>query len=288
MSVAKLASELEALLQKRIQADDLVLPTMPAVALEVQKILDDPEAGMKEVAIALEKDPVLAARSLKMASSAVLAGKAPPATLAEALARLGAKTIKRLLVEAAAQRLFQSRIPRVNRQLKVLWEHSVAVGLLARDVHTIAGGTDPEGAYLSGLLHDVGKPVVATILLEVERLLSDTDQRQWIDTGQWLEVVAAVHRPVGVALAESWRLPEAVASCVKAPPDYLPEDKASLVNAVRFSNALAKQAGVCAGAVDAAANDAVVAAGRTAIGLTDENLEALTKGLQERIAGLYA
>jgi putative nucleotidyltransferase with HDIG domain len=288
MSVAKLASQLEAILQKRIQEDQLVLPTMPAVALEVQRILDDPEAGMKEVALALEKDPVLAARSMKQASSAALAGKGPPATLAEALARLGAKTIKRLLVEAAAQRLFQSRIPKVNGQLKVLWQHSTAVGLLAREVQTIAGGTDPEGAYLSGLLHDVGKPVVATILLEVERLLSDADQRQWIDTGQWLEVVAAVHRPVGVALAESWHLPAVVVDCVKAPPDYLPEDKASVLNAVRFGNALAKQAGICAGAVDAAANDAVVVAGRAAIGLSDENLEALTKGLQERVAGLYA
>lgn len=288
MSVARLASELEGILQKRIQADQLVLPTMPAVAVEVQKILDDPEAGMPEVAVALAKDPVLTARSMRKAASAALAGKAAPATLPEALARLGAKTIKTLLIEAAAQRVFTSRIPKVNGQLKVVWEHSVAVGLMAREAHGLAGGTDPEGAYLAGLLHDVGKPVVATMLLEVERLLSDVDQRRWIDSGQWLEVVAAVHRPVGTALAESWHLPETVIACVKEPGDYRPEDKASITNAVRLGNALAKKAGLCAGAVDQAANQAVVAAGQAAMGLSDENLETLAKVLTERMAGLYA
>ena len=51
MSVEKLASELEVILTKRIQSDQLVLPTMPAVALKVAEILKDPDAGMKEVAI---------------------------------------------------------------------------------------------------------------------------------------------------------------------------------------------------------------------------------------------
>ena len=287
MSVDKLASELEAILVKRIQSDQLVLPTMPSVALKVQEILKDPDSGMKEVAAALEKDPVLSARALRMATSAAFAGGAKKVSLQEALARLGAKTLKSLLIEASAQKLFVSRNPQINEQLKVLWEHSVAVGTMARDVLALSGAADSEGAYLAGLLHDVGKPVVATILLEVERQLTDVYQRNWIDSGEWLQVIAKVHRQVGVALAERWQLPPSITACVKESAEYDKGDRASFVNAVCFANALAKKSGVYAGPIDAEDNDAIIMIGRSVMGISDDVLRSLTKGLRERVAGLY-
>lgn len=287
MSVEKLASELEAILTKRIQSDQLVLPTMPAVAMKVAEILKDPDAGMKEVAAALEKDPVLSARALRMATSAAFAGGGKKVTLQEALARLGTKTIKGLLVEAAAQKLFVSRNPQINEQLRVLWEHSVAVGTMARDVLALTGAADSEGAYLAGLLHDVGKPVVATMLLELERQLTEVYQRNWIDSGEWLDVITKVHRPIGVALGERWQLPPSIVACIKESQEYDKGERNSFANAVCFSNALAKKSGIYAGKVDAEDNDAIIMIGRSVIGISDDILRTLTKGLRERVTGLY-
>jgi len=287
MSVERLASELEGILLKRIQADQLFLPTMPAVATQVMEILRDPDAGMKEVAQVMERDPVLAARTLRMATSAAFAGAGTKITLQEALARLGTKVLKGLLVEASAQKLFVSNTPRINESLRALWEHSVAVGILARDVLALTGAVDSDSAYLAGLLHDVGKPVVATILLEVERQLTDVYQRNWIDSGEWLQVIAKVHRVVGVALAERWQLPPAITACVKESAEYDKGDRASFVNAVCFANALAKKSGVYAGPIDAEDNDAIIMIGRSVMGISDDVLRSLTKGLRERVAGMY-
>ncbi len=287
MSVEKLASQLEAILLKRIEGDQLVLPTFPSVALQVQEVLKDPEAGMKEAAAALEKDPVLSARVLKMATSAAFAGGTKKVTLSEALARLGTKTLKSLLVEASAQKLFVSRNPQINEQLKVLWEHSVAVGTMARDVLALTGAPESEGAYLAGLLHDVGKPVVATVLLELERQLTDVHQRAWIDSGEWLEVIGKVHRPIGVALAERWQLPAPIVASIKESAEYDKSDRHSFANAVCFANAVAKKTGIYAGPVDAEDNDAIIMIGRSAIGISDEIIRTLTKGLRERVPGLY-
>jgi len=287
VSVDKLAQQLEAILTRRIESDQLILPTMPAVALKVQEVLKDPDAGMKEAAAALEKDPVLSARVLRMATSAAFAGGTRKVTLAEALARLGNKALKSLLVEAAAQKLFVSRNPQINEQLKVLWEHSVAVGVMARDVLALAGAADSESAYLAGLLHDVGKPVVATILLEVERQLTEVYQRNWIDSGEWIEVVGRVHRPVGVALAERWQLPPPIVACVRESTEYDKGDRLSLANAVCFANALAKKTGIYAGPHDEEDTDALVMIGRSLIGISDDVLRTLTKGLRERVTGLY-
>jgi len=287
MSVEKLAGELEGILVKRIQTDQLFLPTMPAVATRVLEVLRDPDAGMKEAADVLEKDPVLAARTLRMATSAAFASGTKKVTLHEALARLGTKALKSLLVEASAQKLFVSRNPQINEQLRVLWEHSVAVGTLARDVLALTGAGDSESAYLAGLLHDVGKPIVASVLLEVERQLTEVYQRNWIDSGEWLEVIGKVHRRVGVALAEKWQLPHAIAVCIRDGGEYDKADRSSLSNAVCFSNALAKKSGIAAGKVDADDNDALVMIGRSVIGISDDILRTLTKGLRERVGKLY-
>jgi putative nucleotidyltransferase with HDIG domain len=288
MSVEKLASELEAILLKRIKADQLVLPTMPSVAVRVLEILRSPDAGMKEAAAVLEQDPVLAARTLRQATSAAFAGGTKKLTLHEALARLGTRALKALLVEASAQKLFVSRNPQINEQLKTLWEHSVAVGSLARDVLALTGAQDSDSGYLAGLLHDVGKPVVATVLLEVERQLSEVHQRAWVDSGEWLAVVGKVHRPVGVALAEKWQLPPPIAASIRDAGEFDKSERHSLANAVCFANALAKKSGLAAGAFDAEDNDAIVMIGRSVIGISDDILRTLTKGLRERVSGLYA
>jgi putative nucleotidyltransferase with HDIG domain len=287
MSVEKLASELEGILLKRIKSDQLFLPTMPSVAVRVMEILRDPDAGMKEAAAVLEQDPVLAARALRQATSAAFSGGAKKVTLTEALARLGTKALKGLLVEASAQKLFVSRNPQINEQLKVLWEHSVAVGSLARDVLALTGAGDSDSGYLAGLLHDIGKPVVATVLLEVERQLTEVHQRSWVDSGEWLQVIGRAHRPVGVALAEKWQLPPAIATSIRDAGEFDKSDRQSLANAVCFANALAKKSGIAAGVFDAEDNDAIVMIGRSVIGISDEILRTLTKGLRERVSGLY-
>ncbi|ACL65923.1 putative signal transduction protein [Anaeromyxobacter dehalogenans 2CP-1] len=287
MSVDKLSAELEAILVKRIETDQLFLPTLPAVAARVLDVLRDPDAGMKEAAQILEKDPVLAARALRMATSAAFAGGTRKITLQEALARLGTRALKGLLVEASAQKLFVSRDAQINAALKALWEHSVAVGILARDVLALTGTGDSESAYLAGLLHDVGKPVVASVLLEVERQLTEVYQRGWIDSGEWLAVVGRVHRRVGVALAEKWQLPAPLVACIREATEFEKGDRASLANAVCFANALAKKSGIFAGAIDAEDVDALVMIGRSVIGISDDVLRTLTRGLRERVRGIY-
>jgi len=287
MSVEKLSSELEGILIKRIQSDQLFLPTMPAVVTRVLELLRDPDAGMKEVAALLEKDPVLAARTLRMATSAAFAAGSKKVTLQEALARLGTKSLKSLLVEASTQKLFVSRNSQINQQLRSLWEHSVAVGMLARDVLALTGGTDSESAYLAGLLHDVGKPIVATVLLELERQLTEVYQKNWIDSGEWLDVIGKVHRAVGVALVEKWQLPGAIAVCVRDAGEYDKADRSSLCNSVCFGNALAKKSSIYTGKLDADDNDALIMIGRSVIGISDDILRTLTKGLRERVSGLY-
>ena len=279
MSAEKLAQELKTILLKRIQSDQLVVPTIPAVAQRVQELLrEGDQTAAKRAAEILEQDPFLAARALRITGNKKSAGQ-KKVTLPETVANLGPRGVKALLVEATAQKVFVSRDHEIANALRRIWEHSVAVGTLARDVLALSGHADSDAAYLAGLLHDVGKPVVASILLEAERQTTELYNRPWIGAAEWVEVVSRIHRPVGQALAEKWQLPEGISKCLGENLDYDNADRTSLVNAVLFANALAKKTGICVGAVDADDLDALVMIGRSLIGVNDEVLKTLLKGL---------
>ncbi len=287
MSAEKLSSELKSILLKRIAADQLVVPTMAAVVGKAQEVLRDGDAGAaKRGPEVLEKDPFLAARALRLAAG-TKSTASKKATLGDAATKLGARGLKGLFIEATAQKVYVSRDAEIANALRRIWEHSVAVGTLARDVLALSGHADSEAAYLSGLLHDVGKTVVASILLEAERQTTELYNRGWIPCSEWVDVINRTHRSIALALAEKWQLPESVVKCLQENLDYDNADRASVVNAVVFANALAKKTGVYVGPFDADDTDAIVMIGRSLIGVNDEVLKTLTKGLKERVGGLF-
>ncbi len=288
MSSEKLAQELKAILIKRIQSDQLVVPTIPNVVAKAQEVLREGDsAAVKRAVEILEQDPFLAARALRVGAGPKSAAGQKKPTIAESVNRLGPRGVKALLVEATAQKVFVSRDAEIANALRRIWEHSVAVGTLARDVLALSGHADSDAAYLAGLLHDVGKPVVASILLEAERQTTELYNRSWIAAPEWVEVINKTHRAVGFALAEKWQLPEGILKCLQENLDYDNSDRTSLVNAVCFANALAKKSGAYVGSFDPEDVDAIVMIGRSLIGVNDEVLKTLTKGLKDRVSGLF-
>lgn len=283
MPVGVIAQRLQDILLKRLEKGELVLPTLPRSATEIQAMLDAPDIDMKRVAHALERDPALAAQVLKTANSALYGARQRIESLTKAVTFLGARNLKGALISAAARKVFVSRHPKVNETLALVWDHSVAVALVARDVIGIAGSKDNETAYLAGLLHDVGKAVVAIYLLDFESSLSPREAQRWLDFGEWLQVVEDIHRPVGAAVVEHWKLPEAVGQVIKDAAEYDAGDRVSPVNAVRFANALVKHEGIAPPGYDLAAVDAVMMIGRSLLGLDDEVVDGLARGLRDRV-----
>jgi len=284
MSAAKLSEEIQRICIKRISNDTLVIPTIPAVAARAQEALKEGDPGLKRASDLIEQEPFLAARALRMAGAS---GSGKKVALLEVLNRIGPKGVKQILAEGAAQKAYVSPNPEIAVAQRKVWEHGVAVGTLARDVLALSGHGDSEAAYLAGLLHDLGKPLVASLLGEAERQATQLYNRSWIPSGMWVEVVGQTHRAVGLALAEKWQFPEQVARCMRESQEYDNSDRTSLVNAVCFANALAKKTGVSVGPMDPEDLDAIVMIGRSLIGVSDDVLKTLTKGLRDRVNGLF-
>jgi putative nucleotidyltransferase with HDIG domain len=276
----RLSGQLEAIVGRRIASDQLVLPALPAAAIKCLSLLKNPNFSLREAGAIIETDPILAARLLRLANSAAFGGREGAHTIGNAVTRLGLQRLRAFLVEASAQRVFESSDRRIAEASRTLWTHSVAVALVARDGTALCGGGDPELAYLGGLLHDIGKPVVAAMLLDVERAMMEArKQAMCINGADFIAVVQRIHRAVGVALVERWEMPVSVRNAVRDCEEYDNTDRVSIANVVRFANALVKQRGICVGAVNAEDNDAMVMIGRSLLNMDESMVERATAGL---------
>jgi putative nucleotidyltransferase with HDIG domain len=274
-----LREKLRTLLLERISSGNLALPTMPATATKVLDGLDQ-NAPAQRIAAAMESDPVLALEVIRLSNSATLGARKRIDNLQQAVVMLGASRVRSVLMTAVARAAFSSRNRTIRDVTTALWQHSVVVAATARQVAVRAGLEDKEGAYLAGLMHDIGKPVVALYLLDFERSMQRTVQDRWIDPAEWLSVVTDIHRPVGKAVAKHWNLSDAVCKSVEQCAEFDPVERLGVSNVVRFANALAKREGVYVGDYDQDQNDTVLMIGRSMLGLDEAAVNALAQTLQ--------
>ncbi len=70
------------------------LPTLPAVVIEILELTRNPDVSIEDLSYALARDPVLAAKLLRLANSSLFRRGDPVTTLIDAAVRLGLKTVK--------------------------------------------------------------------------------------------------------------------------------------------------------------------------------------------------
>jgi putative nucleotidyltransferase with HDIG domain len=281
-------NKLTDIIMKRIASDRLVVPSMPNIAIDCMRLLRDQNQTFKSVGVVVAKDPLLASRVLKLANSAAFPSLVPATTVEQAIARMGTEGLMIALVKFSMHQAFTSKSDRIQSAFRGIWEHSLAVALLAKDIclRVGAGMPDPNTAYLAGLLHDVGKPVVASLLLEAEKQFKKDDSVTWISDETWKRVVDESHRKVGVALARKWNLPDELSRAIEQANEYERAVPRSCANVVRLANVLAKKHGLYVGNAIEGELDQAIAAGQVLIGLREDHLQDISRGLYGRVATL--
>jgi putative nucleotidyltransferase with HDIG domain len=281
----KVGGKLREIIARRIAQNRLAVPSMPAVAVRCLDLLRNKDAKFSELASTVEKDPLIAARLLKVVNSPMYGGREPITSLENAISRLGMKPFRTIMIELAAREVFVSKSQRIRQMFRGIWEHCLAVGMLARDVaQRLPGAADADACYLAGLFHDVGKPVVGALLLEAERSLIDEINEPFMTDTLWLKVINDSHRDVGASLSSQWNLPPAVTRAIARAHTYEESaGRASCTNVVRYANALTKQQGIYVGTIDADEIAGIVADGRRILKVDEGTETLLVNGLGARV-----
>lgn len=192
----------------------LELPTIPEVLVKLANVIAAPDASADDVADVITKDPAVAANMLRLANSAYYGLNVRVSSINLAVSVLGFAATKRVALQAAVMSQFARSDAVASRWFDpaAFWRHSIYCGVTARVVasHTPRlAGQNPDDAYICGLLHDIGKIVLAEHLPgPFERVLETAAESGRSECVVEQEQLGFTHADVGSVLAIKWFLPE--------------------------------------------------------------------------------
>jgi len=264
------------------------LPSVPATLARVIQITNKPESTADQVAKVVMLDQSLATKVLRLANSAYYGRRTRAGTITEAIVTLGFSSVRNLAASASVvDALFPKRLfPGFSWQ--DMWLHSVTCGLGAEAMYTrIAGrsNSSDEAAFIAGLLHDVGKLILARALPQRFVQIVDASREYGYEMVRAeSNLLSTNHAKIGGELAEQWEFPPTLQAGILY--HHNPDDAAEyedIARAVHAANLLAKRMGrnyVIGAAVDISLKDVADTAG---LAVRDINpiVDQVRSGLQQ-------
>jgi putative nucleotidyltransferase with HDIG domain len=189
------------------------LPSLPTTVVALGQAVSDDRCTVDRILGILAKDPPLSASLLRLANSIAYSGDSKVSDLRNAVMRLGYDAILNLGRTAAVIRTFRGANHLNPLQL---WQHSVAVGMVAKGIcRLLKKRSLEETAFLAGLLHDIGKialdrcftteyePVVAAI--QAGEFCVEAEDR----------ILGMTHAEVGSLVATHWNFSDTLVEVIR-------------------------------------------------------------------------
>ncbi|MBI4229654.1 MAG: HDOD domain-containing protein [Planctomycetes bacterium] len=201
------------LLRTRVErADDL--PTLPTVVARIGQMLRDPKVSASAIGDVLAEDPVLTARILRLVNSAYYGFPQKITHVSRAIVILGFQKIHNVVLTAS---VFSRFAQPAGFPLCALWEHSIAVAIASESLaESLQIRERAEEAFVSGLLHDLGKVVVAHVApADFAKVVELQRSRDLLFREAERQVLGTDHAEVGFWLARRWGLPEGVQNAIR-------------------------------------------------------------------------
>lgn len=192
------------------------LPSPPAVVLELLQAFSDEDIEFGVLARICSQDAALTTRMLAVANSAAFRRHSHPLTsLDRVLVMLGTEMVKTIALITSVIQSFEDLAGIPESELRGYWRHALVCAHLAKRLAQTTGYPRPDEAYLSGLLHDVGKLVIASQRGEGYAQVRSVATTPGAFLARERELFQTDHCQIGAALMSAWRLRSFLADAVR-------------------------------------------------------------------------
>jgi len=191
---------------RRVVARIDTLPSMPASCVAIMEELQSEEASIRKVAGLIASDLGMTAKILQMVNSAFFGLYRQVTDVQDAVMLLGLDAIKALVLSVNVFAAFDTRrIPFFD--LDGLWQHSLAVAGCAQKIMTTVARDREQAAaaFLAGMLHDIGKLILAVNFSDAYRaLLKGVPEGPGERLAKEREMIGTTHAEIGAYLMGLW------------------------------------------------------------------------------------
>lgn len=185
-----------------IEKDQITLPTLPEVALQVREAAADPDIDIKKLSDVITNDAALTARIIKVANSPLLRASRAIEDLKMAVSRLGIDYTANLATGLAMEQMFQATSDIIDEKMRDVWNRSTEVAGISHVLARHYTKLKPDQATLAGLVHKIGVLPVLTYAEDNRKLLKDIPMLD--------ELIEMSYPEIGSKILAAWEFPEAL------------------------------------------------------------------------------
>jgi HD-like signal output (HDOD) protein len=215
----QVANNLKRLGLAEIQARLGRCPSLPSLSSINKSLLDlvlNEQRYSAQIGEIIGRDPSLTSRLLRLVNSVYYGLSTPVTTIEDAVFYLGIRQIRQLVLVTPVIEDFQKLTLQCAFPWREFWQHCIGTGILTHEIASLARAVPEESDYIAGLVHDVGKIVMAWAFpdhfAEIHRLaILGTEDLVEIE----IRVLGIDHAELGALYLERHRLSELLIQTVR-------------------------------------------------------------------------
>ena len=194
---------------------------LPHAVSKVLQLSTSSKSNAKDFEDPIRSDPVVTSAVLRLANSAYYGKRGGISRIRDAIVRVGYLSVRNAVLALSVFKMLPGRDQATSFNRVWFWQHSIATAILARMIADNGRFVDKEDAFLAGLLHDIGKPVLAdyaphdfqTAIVESQK------EREHLHVIE-KRVFELNHAQAGAILLSKWQLPEKITEAILHHHDF--------------------------------------------------------------------
>lgn len=230
------------IIEEQLTSSNARLPVFNTTAMRVQQEIAKADPDIHLIEKLIVSDQSLTAKVLSVSNSSFYKGLTQVDTVRNAIVRIGINEVSNIVMMVTHENNFRSKDPFVHGIMRKLWRHSVGCGMgsnwLAKKcaLHGLA-----HEAFFAGLLHDVGKLFILTVIDDLKNT-DDFDIRP--SDSLLVEAMNSLHTHHGYSLMVQWNLPEKYCHIVRDHHQDAFDQEDMLQALVRLANKACRKLGI--------------------------------------------
>lgn len=249
------------------------IPTLPIIAIEINRMLDRDDTTIETLSHEIEKDPSIASKVLRLVNSPFFGVRFKVTTIRDGVVLLGFDSVRNIVVSLSLVKAFSGVLSQHGFNITQFWGHSIAVAMTSKKLSELARIGEPECCFTAGLLHDIGKIILSQYFSEMfESIMvkSINENISYIESEKSFTLFG--HDKAGGFLAEKWKLPLHLVDVIRFHHSLSPRSSnINLVKIVHASDSIVKTLSLSANFIDEKANEKLAASMNQSV-LKDQTL----------------
>jgi putative nucleotidyltransferase with HDIG domain len=224
------------------------LPSMPDVAGKVINLVNDPDVSFNRISEEISKDQAITTNVLKLCNSAYFSRGKEVLSVDRAVVTLGIKEVKDIVFVAATKSILDKEIIGYDLSKGDLWKHALSVAVLSKRIALLKKKAEiADIAFTGGIIHDVGKTVLALYVQSTFKDIKDlVESKQITFQAAEREIMGFDHQEIGEKILSKWNFPQVLKDIVRYhhEPENAPAESRLLVSIVHIANVICLMAGI--------------------------------------------